>query len=103
MSATHNFISKGEVKKLCLKLEKDSDCMKPINFKAFPTVGVVKQVLVKFGSWKRRVDFVITQMVDFDMTLGMEFLLAYHVILVPVYSCLMIIGEGSCFVSVQIN
>ena len=33
--ATHNFISKGEVKKLGLKLEKDSGRMKVVNFKAF--------------------------------------------------------------------
>ena len=51
MSAIHNFISKREAKKLGLKLKKDSGCMKVINSKAFTTVGVVKQVSIKLGSW----------------------------------------------------
>ena len=45
--ATHNFDFEGEVKKFGLKLEKDSDCMKAINSKAFTTIGVVKQVLIR--------------------------------------------------------
>ena len=49
--ATHNFISKGKAKKLSLKLEKDLGHMKAVNSKAFTTVGVVKQVMVKLGSW----------------------------------------------------
>ena len=50
-SATHNFIFKGEARKLGLKLEKDLGCMKVINSKAFTTTRVAKQVMVKLGSW----------------------------------------------------
>ena len=42
IGVTHNFISKGEVKKFSLKLEKDLGCMKDVKSKAFNTKGVVK-------------------------------------------------------------
>ena len=54
IGATYNFIFEGEAKKLGLKLEKDSSHMKAINFKAFTTTRVVKQVIMKLGSWKGR-------------------------------------------------
>ena len=38
---------------------------------------------------------------DFDVVLGMEFLLAHHVILVLVANYLMIMGEGLCVILVQ--
>ena len=60
MGATHSFISKGEAKKLGLKLEKDLSHMKAINLKAFTIAGVVEQVTVKLGSWQGRVNFVVT-------------------------------------------
>ena len=100
MGATHNFISEGEAKKLSLKLEKDSGRMKAINSKAFTTAGVAKQVLVKPSSWQGRVDFVVTQMDDFDVVLGMEFLIAYHLILMPAVNSLMIMGGDPCIVPV---
>ena len=91
--ATHNFISKGEARKLGLKLEKDSGCMKVVNSKAFTTAGVVKQVLVKLGSWQGRTNFLVAQMDDFDVVLGMEFLMAHHVIPVLATNSLMIMGR----------
>ena len=58
--ATHNSISKGEAKKLGLKLEKDSSHMKIVNSKAFTTIGMVKQVMIKLSSLQRREDFIVT-------------------------------------------
>ena len=43
--ATHNFIFEGEAKKLGLKLKNDLGHMKAVNFKAFTTIGVAKQVM----------------------------------------------------------
>ena len=99
--ATHNFISEGEARKLGLKLEKDSGRMKAVNSKAFTTAGVAKQVVVKLGSWQGKTDFVVAQMDDFDVVLGMEFLIAHHVIPVPAANSLMIMGEDPCVVPVQ--
>ena len=58
--ATHNFIFEGEAKKLGLKLEKDLGRMKVVNFKAFTTVGVAKQVMVKLGLWQGRANFMVS-------------------------------------------
>ena len=99
--STHNFITKGEAKKLGLKLEKDSSHIKTINSKAFTTVGVAKQVMVELGSWQGREDFMVAQMNDFDVVLEMEFLLAHHVIPVLAASSLMIMGGEPCIVQVQ--
>ena len=51
ISATHNFVFKGETKKLALKLETDSGCMETMNFKAFITIGMAKQVSMKLDLW----------------------------------------------------
>ena len=99
--ATHTFISEGKAKKLVLKSEKDLGRMKVVNSKAFNIVGVAKQVMVKLGLWQGRADFMVSWMDDFDMVLGMEFLLAYYVIPVPTASSLMIMGGDACVVSVQ--
>ena len=99
--ATYNFISKDEVKKLGLKLEKDLGNMKAINSKVFTIAGVAKQVLIKLGSWQMRVDFMVARMDEFDLVLGMEFLLTHHVILVPVTDCLMIMGKDLSVVPIQ--
>ena len=56
--ATCNFISEGEAKKLGSKLEKDLGRIKAINFKAFTTTGMEKQVTVKLGLWYGKTDFV---------------------------------------------
>ena len=101
IGATHNFIFEGEAKKLSLKLEKDSGHMKAVNSKAFTTTSVVKQVMVKLGSWQGRKDFVVAQMDDFDMVLGMKFLIAHTIILVPIANSLMIMGGDPCIILVQ--
>ena len=100
-SITYNFIFEGEAKKLGLKLEKDSGHMKAVNSKAFTTTGVPKQVMVKFSLWQGRVNFVVAQMDDFDVVLGMNFLLAHHIIPVLVARYLMIMGGDPCLVPVQ--
>ena len=99
--ATHNFISRGKAKKLSLKLEKDSCDMKVVNSKAFTTTRVEKQVMVKLGSWQGKENFMVTHMDDFDMVLGMEFLVAPHVIPMPATNSLMIMGGDPCAISMQ--
>ena len=84
-----------------LKLEIDSSYMKAFNSKAFTTARVVKQVMVKLNSWQGKAEFMFAPMDDFDVVLGMEFLLAHHVIPVPTASCLMIICGDPCVVLVQ--
>ncbi|KAJ7958669.1 Retrotransposon protein, putative, Ty3-gypsy subclass [Quillaja saponaria] len=96
--ATHNFVSEAEAKKLGLKLEKDSGWMKAMNSKSLPTAGQAKQVSVKLGTWEGRVDFVVAKIDDFDVVLGMEFMLTHKAIPIPAASSLMIMGEQPAMV-----
>ncbi|KAA0046345.1 uncharacterized protein E5676_scaffold426G00520 [Cucumis melo var. makuwa] len=73
--ATHNFITEEEVRRLKLCWEKDSGRMKAVNSIALPIVGLVKQTMIKLRKWKGPVDFVVVKIDDFDVELGMEFLL----------------------------
>ena len=78
--ATHNFITEAEARRLRLRWEKDSGRMKVVNSVALPVVGLVKQTVIRLGGWKGPVDFVVVKMDDFDVVLGMEFLLEHQVI-----------------------
>ncbi|KAA0060206.1 uncharacterized protein E5676_scaffold767G00910 [Cucumis melo var. makuwa] len=75
--ATHNFITEAEARRLRLRWEKDSGRMKTVNSIAIPIVGLVKRTMIKFGGWKGFVDFVVVKMDDFDIVLGMGFLLEH--------------------------
>ncbi|KAJ7943087.1 Retrotransposon protein, putative, Ty3-gypsy subclass [Quillaja saponaria] len=101
--ATHNFVSEAEAKKLGLKLEKDSGRMKAVNSKSLPTAGQAKQVSVKLRTWEGRVDFVVAKIDDFDVVLGMEFMLTHKAIPIPAASSLMIMGEQPAMVPAVIK
>ncbi|TYK11972.1 uncharacterized protein E5676_scaffold177G001560 [Cucumis melo var. makuwa] len=81
--ATHNFITEAEARRLRLRWEKDSGRMKAVNSIALPIVRLVKRTTIKLGGWKGPVDFVVVKMDDFDVILGMEFLLEHQVIPMP--------------------
>ncbi|TYK19581.1 uncharacterized protein E5676_scaffold1274G00110 [Cucumis melo var. makuwa] len=57
--------------------------MKAVNYVALPIVRLVKRTTIKLGGWKGPVDFVVVKMDDFDVVLGMEFLLEHQVIPMP--------------------
>ncbi|KAA0048138.1 uncharacterized protein E6C27_scaffold63G00300 [Cucumis melo var. makuwa] len=75
-----NQAEEAKVVRLRLRWEKDSRRMKVVNFVALPIVGLVKQMMIKLGGWKGPIDFVVVKMHDFDVVLGMEFLLEHQVI-----------------------
>ncbi|KAA0046480.1 gag-asp_proteas domain-containing protein [Cucumis melo var. makuwa] len=66
--------------------------MKAVNSVALPIVGLVNRSTIKLGGWKGPVDFVVVKMDDFDVVLGMEFLLEHQVIPMPSGKCLAIFG-----------
>ncbi|TYK11799.1 uncharacterized protein E5676_scaffold152G00090 [Cucumis melo var. makuwa] len=101
-SATHNFIRKAEARRLRLRWEKDSGRMKVVNLVVLPIVGLVKQTMIKLEGWKVPVDFVVVKMDDFDVVLGMEFLLE-QVIPMPSARCLVITGSFPTIVQVDIR
>ncbi|KAA0033368.1 uncharacterized protein E5676_scaffold26G00180 [Cucumis melo var. makuwa] len=101
--ATHNFITEAEAKRLRLRWERDSGKMKAMNSIALPIVGLVKQTTMKLGGWKGSVDFVVVKMDDFDVVLGMKFLLEHQVIPMPSANCLAITGSFPTIIQANIR
>ncbi|KAA0050739.1 uncharacterized protein E5676_scaffold726G00110 [Cucumis melo var. makuwa] len=101
--ATHNFITEAEARRLRLRWDKDSERMKVVNFGSLPIVGLVKQTVIKLGGWKGPVDFVVVNIDDFDVVLGMEFLLEHQVIPMLSAKCLVITGSFSTVVQANIR
>ena len=92
--ATHNFVSEAEAARLGLKLVgDDTGKMKAVNSKAMATVRAAKQVRVKLGTWEGTTDLIVVPMDDFDVVLGMEFLLEKSAIPVPATGSLLIMGD----------
>ena len=81
--ATHNFIADQEAQRLGLSIGKDLGKMKAVNSEALPIVRVSKGVPFKIGDWTGELDLVVVRMDDFDVVLGMEFLLEHKVIPMP--------------------
>ena len=80
---THNFISEQEAHQLELKIEIDIGKMKVVNSEALSIVGVSKKISIHLGEWREDVDLLIVCMDDFNVELGMEFLLQHEVIPMP--------------------
>ncbi|KAA0053817.1 uncharacterized protein E5676_scaffold352G007420 [Cucumis melo var. makuwa] len=101
--ATHNFITKAEARRLRLRWKKNSGRMKVVNSIALPIVRLVKQTMIKLRGWKGPVDFVVVKMEDFDVVLGMVFLLKHQVIPMPSARCLVITGSFPTVVQADIR
>ena len=67
--------------------------MKVMNSAALPIIGIVKQTMIRLEGWSGPVDFVVVKMDDFDVVLGMEFLLKHQVIPMPLAKCFVITGS----------
>ncbi|KAA0047561.1 uncharacterized protein E6C27_scaffold115G00220 [Cucumis melo var. makuwa] len=101
--ATHNFITEAKARRLRLRWEKDSRRMKVVNSVVVPIVGLVKRATIKLRGWKGPVDVVVVKMDDFDVVLGMEFLLEHQVIPMPSAKCLAIIESFPTVVQADIR
>ena len=73
--ATHNFIADQEARRLGLTIEKDPEKIKVVNSDALLIVGVSKRVPFILGTWTGEMDLVMVRMDNFDVVLGMDFLL----------------------------
>ncbi|KAA0051690.1 uncharacterized protein E6C27_scaffold60G00710 [Cucumis melo var. makuwa] len=101
--ATHNFITEAEAKRLNLRWEKDAGRMEAVNSAALSIIGLVKRTMIRLGGWSGLVDFVVVKMDDFDVVLGMEFLLEQQVIPMPLANCLVIIGSTPSVVQTDLR
>ncbi|XP_062103538.1 uncharacterized protein LOC133814616 [Humulus lupulus] len=99
---THNFISELEAKRLGLKLEKDVGHMKAVNSKALATTRVAKGIKAKIDMWEGQTDLVAVHMDDFDVVLGMEFLIEKDAIPISAIGSLLIMGETPSMVPAKV-
>uniref|UniRef100_A0A803MQY0 Uncharacterized protein n=1 Tax=Chenopodium quinoa TaxID=63459 RepID=A0A803MQY0_CHEQI len=72
--ASHNFLAEKEAKALGVKFTRVDGKMKAINSKAMPVYGRAWGVQVLLGKWKGKVNFLVVDIDDEDVVLGMEFL-----------------------------
>ena len=73
-SATHDFVSEDEARRLKLQASKEGGWLKAVNSAAKPSHGVAHGATMHIGSWEGRVDFIMAPIDDFKMVLGMDFL-----------------------------
>ena len=100
---THNFIADQEARRLGLTIEKDPGKMKAINAEALPIVGVSKRVPFKLGASTGELDLVVVRMDNFDVVLGMEFLLEHKVKPIPLAKCLVITDRNPTIIPASIK
>ena len=77
--------------------------MKAVNSEALPIVGVSKRVPFKLGAWTGELDLVVVRMDDFDVVLGMEFLLEHKVIPMSLAKCLVITDRNPTVIPTSIK
>ena len=102
-SATHNFITVAEARRLNLHWKEDTEKMNVVNSTALLVVGIVKWVAIQLEGWSGFVDFVVVGMDDFDVVLIMEFLLKHQVIIMPAAKCLVITGSTPTVVQIDLR
>ena len=96
---THNFVVTREATKLGLKLEEDTSRIKAINSKAHKIQGVAKNVPMQVGDWIGTCSLLCMPLDDFDLILGVDFLLKAKMALIPHLGGLMVLEESQpCFV-----
>ena len=92
-SATHNFVSDDETKRLKLQASNEEGWLKVVNSAAKPSHGVAREVAMHIGSWEGKTDFIVTPMDDFKMVLGMDFLRKVKVVPLPFPRSMAILEE----------
>ena len=88
--ATHRFMTETDAKCLNILWHRNIRKMKFINWVILSVLGVVKRSPIKLGTWTGQTDFLIVEMDDFNIVLGMDFRLEYKVILMPLIKCLVV-------------
>ena len=101
--ATHNFIAEVEARRLNLCWEKDAGKMKVVNSARLPITRLIKRTTMRMGEWSGLIDLMVAKMDDFDVVLGMEFLLEHQVIPMPLAKCLVITRTTPTVVQTEIR
>lgn len=73
---------------------KDSYRVKVVNSKTKPISTMAKNVRISLGAWKGFHDFIAVPLDDFDVILGIKFLMKVRVAVLP-HLCGLMIGDPS--------
>ncbi|KAL6332342.1 hypothetical protein AAG906_004908 [Vitis piasezkii] len=88
-----------EATRLGLKLEENTSRIKEVNSKAQKIQGIAKNVLMQVGDWKGTCSLLCVPLDDFDLIIGVDFLLKAKVALIPHLGGLVVLKERQpCFV-----
>ncbi|KAG8391291.1 hypothetical protein BUALT_Bualt01G0172700 [Buddleja alternifolia] len=80
--ATHNFVAEREIQKLGLNVSEHSSRIKAVNSEAKPIKGMATVDLV-IGSWHGQCELMAVPLDDFDIILGMQFLISANAFVCP--------------------
>ncbi|KAL0364744.1 UNVERIFIED_CONTAM: Retrovirus-related Pol polyprotein from transposon.6 [Sesamum angustifolium] len=95
--ATHNFVADREIQKLGLTLAQHASRIKAVN-SAKPIQGAAC-VELKVGAWTGQCKLLAVPLDDFDVILGMDFMLLANAMVMPYLNGLFIANPGgTCFV-----
>ncbi|KAK4383417.1 RNA-directed DNA polymerase [Sesamum angolense] len=98
LGATHNFVADREIQKLGLILAQHSSRIKAVNSEAKPIHGVAC-VELKVSAWIGKCNLMVVPLDDFDVILGMDFLLLASAMVIPYLNGFFIADQNStCFV-----
>ncbi|KAL4283144.1 hypothetical protein GQ457_16G015780 [Hibiscus cannabinus] len=92
--ATDTFITPEEAERCNLKLSKGKGWMKAVNSGAAVVWGSTKNVKTKVGPWEGSMDYTVVPMDDFNVVLGLDFMMANQVVPVSAASC--VLFQGDC-------
>ncbi|KAK4380950.1 RNA-directed DNA polymerase [Sesamum angolense] len=98
LGVTHNFVADREIQKLGLTLPQHSSRIKAVNSKVKPIQGVAC-VELKVSAWIGKCNLMAVPLDDFDVILGMDFMLLASAMVIPYLNGLFIADQNStCFV-----
>ena len=74
-------------------MEEDTSQIKAVNSKSHKIQGVAKNILMQVGDWKGTFNLLCVPMDDFDLIIGVDFLLKAKVALIPHLGGLVVLVE----------
>ncbi|KAK4426951.1 hypothetical protein Salat_1463900 [Sesamum alatum] len=93
-SATHNFVAEREIQKFGMSLTQHCSRIKAVNSQARPVQGVAS-VELTVGTWQGNHSLRVVTLDDFDLILGIDFLLLAKAMIIPNLSGFLLLIEFS--------
>ncbi|GMJ04647.1 hypothetical protein HRI_004133900 [Hibiscus trionum] len=90
--ATNSFITPEEAERCNLTVTEGVGRIKAVNSATAAICGVSKGVKSRIGHWEGKINFTVALMDDFDVVLGMNFMVAAKAVPVPSAKCVMFQG-----------